>query len=57
MEVPAWTGPDVTSMVAVVEAAMREVWGDVGEDRPSEDEGNLATDCPKPVEDAVLSSP
>ena len=51
------TGPDVTSVVAVVEAAMREVWENVGEDRPSEDEGNLATACPKPVEDAVSSSP
>ena len=53
----AGTGPDVTSVVAVVEAAMREVWEDVEEGRPSEDEGNLASDCPKPVEDAVVSSP
>ena len=53
----AGTGPDVTSVVAVVEAAMREVWEDVEEGRPSEDEGNLSSDCPKPVEDAVASSP
>ena len=53
----AGTGPDVTSVVAVVEAAMREVWEDIEEGRPSEDEGNLASDCPKPVEDAVASSP
>ena len=53
----AGTGPDVTRVVAVVEAAMREVWEDVEEGRPSEDEGNLSSDCPKPVEDAVASSP
>ena len=53
----AGTGPDVTRVVAVVEAAMREVWEDVEEGRPSEDEGNLSSDCPKLVEDTVASSP
>ena len=53
----AGTGPDVTRVVAVVEAAMREVWEDVEEGRPSEDESNLSSDCPKLVEDAVASSP
>ena len=53
----AGTDPDVTRVVAVVEAAMREVWEDVEEGRPSEDEGNLSSDCPKLVEDAVASSP
>ena len=53
----AETGPDVTRVVAVVEAAMREVWEDVEEGRPSEDEGNLSSDCPKLEEDAVASSP
>ena len=51
------TGPDITRVVAVVEAAMREVWEDIEEGRPSEDEGNLSSDCPKLVEDAVASSP
>ena len=53
----AGTGPDVTRVVAVVEATIREVWEDVEEGRPSEDEGNLSSDCPKLVEDAVASSP
>ena len=53
----AGTGPDVTRVVAVVEAAMWEVWEDVEEGRPSEDEGNLSNDWPKLVEDAVASFP
>ena len=53
----AGTGPDVTSVVAGVEAAITIAWEEVGAGSPSEDEGNLAKDRPKPVEDTALSSP
>ena len=53
----AGTGPDVTSVVAGVEAAITEAWEEVWTGRPSEDEGNFVEDRPKPEEDTALSSP
>ena len=53
----AGTGPDVTSVVAGVEAAITEAWEDKVTGRPSEDEGNFVEDRPKPEEDTASSSP
>ena len=53
----AGTGPDVTSVVAGVGAAITKAWEEVGTGRPSEDEGNFVEDRPKPEEDTVSSSP
>ena len=50
------TGPDVTSVIAGVESAITGAWGDVGARGPSEEEGSLATERPKPEEDAGSSS-
>ena len=53
----AGTGPDVTSVVAGVEAAITEAWEEVGTGRPSEDEGNFIKDRLKPAEDTASFSP
>ena len=53
----AGTGPDVSSVVAAVEAAITEAWEEVGTGWPSEDKGNFAEDRPKPEEDTASSSP